>query len=391
MRHHIGIGKSSTLYTISIISFLLALHIALPTYFNSSFLSTFINEEDISFIYLIQSIITIICLLSMHNFLRKFGNYRTAIGLIALQIIVFYGIVFSSSQTIIIPLFILSLTIVNLIGFTLDIFLERNTDIKNAGNIRGHYMTITNSAWILGPLLGGMLILGNNYKGVYAGAFALLFPLLYIIHRNFSKFIDPDYKKISLINTFSSIFKNKNIFNLIITNIVLQVFYAWMTIYTPIYLYKHLGFSWSEIGIILTIMLLPFVIFQIPLGKIADKKWGEKEIMIIGYIIMGISTILLAFHGDNSSVLFWCIMLFITRIGASASEIMIETYFFKKVDVQDDETLSIFRVTRPISYLIAPIITTIGLLFINYTYLFVVIGIICLLTIIPISKIEDTN
>lgn len=390
MKHHHSISRPTTLYTISVVSFFVALHVALPNYFNSSFLGTLVQEKTISLVYFVAAIITIFGFLSMHSILRKFGNYKTAVALISIQILIFYGIIFSKSAIAIVPLIILAITIVNLIGFTLDIFLERNSDIDHVGSIRGGYMTVINSAWILGPLLGGMLILGNDYKGVYVAAFGLLFPLLYLIKKNFSRFVDSVYPKITFRQTVISVLQNKDISRLWIANVALQVFYAWMTVYTPIYLSKNLGFDWSQIGIIFTIMLVPFVITQIPLGKLADRKFGEKEIMAIGYIIMGISTAVLAFC-TTKNVAVWAILLFITRIGASAVEIMIETYFFKKVDQKDSEILGAFRVTRPLSFLIAPILTTVGLVFVPESYLFILLGILCLVTLIPVALLKDTR
>jgi MFS family permease len=163
-----------------------------------------------------------------------------------------------------------------------------------------------------------------------------------------------------------------------------------MTIYTPIYLHNTIGFGWGEISIIFTIMLIPFIIFEFPLGKLADKKWGEKEMLIIGFIIMGISTASLVLF-DEKNLIVWAIMLFITRIGASISEIMIETYFFKKVDDKDPEIVSMFRTTRPLSFLIAPIITIVGLSYTTDPYLFTILGAICLLTLYPVFTLKDTN
>jgi Na+/melibiose symporter-like transporter len=390
MKHHKSIGNPTTLYTISVVSFFVALHVALPNYFNSSFLGTLVNNKTVSLVYFIEALITIFALLSMHGILRRFGNYKTAIGLVSIQILIFYGIIFSKSAIVIVPLIILALVVVSLIGFTLDIFLEKSSDTEHVGAIRGNYMTVTNSAWILGPLLGGMLILGNDYKGVYVAAFGLLFPLLYLIRKNFSRFVDSAYPQITLRQTIISLLKNKDISRLWIINISLQVFYAWMTVYTPIYLSKNIGFDWSEIGIIFTIMLIPFVLVDIPLGKLADKKFGEKEIMAIGFIIMGISTACLAFFSVKN-VMLWAILLFITRVGAATVEIMIETYFFKKVDQKDSEILGAFRVTRPLSFLIAPILTLIGLVFVQESYLFILLGFLCVATLIPTAMIKDTN
>jgi MFS family permease len=123
---------------------------------------------------------------------------------------------------------------------------------------------------------------------------------------------------------------------------------------------------------------------------LADKKYGEKEIMFIGFIIMGIATMALAFI-NAPIVALWALMLFVTRIGAAAAEIMMETYFFKTVKNSDTAALGAFRITRPIAFFMAPIITIIGLQFTSHQYLFIILGAITLLALIPISLIRDTN
>lgn len=326
----------------------------------------------------------------MHTILHKLGNLKTSLLLISIQIAVFYGLITATSVDVIIPLFILAMSIVSLIALTVDIFLQRNTEVGHTGSVRGVFMTVINTAWILGPLIGGMLIIDNDYKGVYIGAFALLFPLLYLVYKNFNNFRDSRYVNFSALQTLSRIIKNRDMNCIFIINIVLQTFYAWMTVYTPIYLHNTIGFDWKDISIMFTIMLIPFVLVDAPLGKLADKKWGEKEMLAIGFIIMGISTGALVLFGIKS-FLAWAIMLFLTRVGAAIAEVMIETYFFKKVDGKDPEILSMFRITRPLSFFIAPLIATVGLVYTTEKYLFVVLGIICLLTLFPIFKLKDTN
>ena len=326
----------------------------------------------------------------MHTILQKLGNLRTSLLLIMAQIVIFYGLITATSPNIITVLFIAGMSIVSLIALTIDIFLQKNTDIGHTGSVRGIFMTVINAAWILGPLIGGMLIIENDYKGVYIGSFALLFPLLYLVYKNFNNFKDPHYVNFSALQTLSRILKNRDINSIFIINTVLQTFYAWMTVYTPIYLHNVIGFDWKEISIIFTIMLIPFVIVDAPLGRLADKKWGEKEMLAIGFVIMGIATGSLVFFGFKSFIA-WAIMLFLTRVGAAIAEDMIEIYFFKKVDGKDPAVLSMFRVTRPLSYFIAPLITTIGLVYTTNEYLFVILGAACLLTLLPILKIKDTN
>jgi len=164
-----------------------------------------------------------------------------------------------------------------------------------------------------------------------------------------------------------------------------------MVIYMPIYLHDHIGFDWKTIGIMFTIMLLPFFLLEMPLGKLADKKFGEKEILNLGFLITGVSTASLAFMTSNNVVL-WAVLLFITRIGASMIEVSSETYFFKKIDGDNANILNLFRVLRPLAYVLSPIIASILLIFIGMNYLFIVLGIIVMVGGISIEmNLKDTK
>ncbi len=390
MKHIKSIKKAGSLYSISLIAFFAGLHTAIPNYFNSSFLATFADEKTISLIYLTISAVTIFGLLIMHKMLSKIGNLRASLLLIILQLAVFYELIHSTLNVSVVILFILGMSIISLIWYTVDIFIQRGTDIGHTGRVRGMVMTATNLAWVIGPLIGGLLISGEDYRGVYIAAFALLFPILYLVYKNFNNFKDAHYIKMSARQTLARIIRDKDISKIFVINIVLQTFYTWMTIYVPIYMHNTIGFGWGEISLILTIMLIPFALIELPLGKLADKRWGEKEMMAIGYVIMGISTASLFLFTSNNLAI-WATMLFITRIGAATIEIMIETYFFKKVDGKDPEVLSMFRITRPLAIFIAPLIVTIGLVYTTDQYLFIVFGVICLLTLYPVLTIRDTN
>jgi MFS family permease len=161
-----------------------------------------------------------------------------------------------------------------------------------------------------------------------------------------------------------------------------------MVVYSPIYLNKYIGFNWSEIGIIIFATLLPFVLFEYPIGKLSDSKYGEKDIMLIGILIMGLSTMLLSITTAKILIV-WCILFFVTRVGASMIEIMIETYLFKVIKAQDTEILSSFRVARPASLFFSSGIMIIGLNFLDFRFMFTIIGLLVLTAIIPVLSLKD--
>jgi MFS family permease len=136
-------------------------------------------------------------------------------------------------------------------------------------------------------------------------------------------------------------------------------------------------------------MLVPFVILELPLGKLADKKLGEKELMTGGFIWLAVSTAILSFV-ETPFLILWAILLLLTRVGASTVEIMTETYFFKKIDEHDSDLLGFFRMVQPASYVIAPIIASIVLMFVDFRWLFMVLGIICLYGIRWSLSLKDT-
>lgn len=383
--------ESRAVYTISILGFIYTLHVAIPLFSNSSFLSLFMNERSVGLVYMLGAAISILGFLIVPIFIRRFGNYATAIALICLQILLMYGLIAAESTIAITTFFVLQTAMVAMLALCLDIFLEVNTAGTKVGAVRSLYMTSLNLSWIVAPLIGSMIINGtDNFRNTYIVALAMLFPFLYLVHRNFPKFKDPHYSHLSIFQLIKHISTNRDWVKLFTANIILQVFYAWMVVYSPIYLHTTIGLTWEEIGIVLTVMLLPFALIQYPLGKLSDKKYGEKEIMAIGFAIMGVTTIALSFL-TVPSVIMWCVGLFATRIGAASAEVMMETYFFKTVSSRDTAVLGSFRITRPLAYFIAPLITGIALFFTSHQYLFIIIGGICLLGLWPALTIKDTK
>ena len=382
-------SKAHMVYTVAIIGFIYTLHLVIPMYSNSSFLSLFADERTVGFIYMCGAAVSILGFLLAPGIIRRLGNYKTAIWLVAIQIVLFYGLVTATDPIVIAGIFILQSAVTALIGLSLDIFLEVYTDSAQVGSVRGLYTATLNASWVIAPLIGSMIINGTeNFRNTYIAGLAMLFPLLYLIYRNFPRFKDPNYMHITPLMLARHVAHNRNWIKLFFANVILQIFYAWMTVYTPLYLNKTMGFGWDDIGIILVVMLLPFPLIQYPLGKLSDGR-GEKEIMAGGFVIVGLATIGLAFITSHD-VIIWALALFATRVGAAAAEVMMETYFFKTVSPRDSAALGMFRITRPAAYFIAPLVTGFGLLFTTNEYLFAVIGVITLLALIPTFAIKDT-
>lgn len=382
-RHHV-------LRLLYVVAFVFVLSAALPAYVNSSFLGQFTSPQGVSALYVLGSLLTIAILSFIPRLLHRVGNYTTALLFVFTTILLLLGLAFVDSFFVIAPLFVLYLAFYSLIFFNLDIFLESYSTDAETGRIRGLYLTIINIAILLGPLLAGLIVGEADYWKMFVVSAVLMAILGALLLSNFRHFKDPAYGRVPFWSTLKTAWRDKNIFNIFLANLSLRFFFAWMVIYTPLYLHSFVGFSWGEIGALLAISLLPFVLFELPAGNLADKRFGEKEIMVLGFLIMGFATMGIVLI-ESAVFWIWAVVLFAARIGASFVEITTESYFFKHVDGTDANIIGFFRNNRPISYTLAPIIATIALFFVEFKFLFLILGLIMLLGVNIAFRIRDTR
>ena len=385
------LSKKKPFITIYIATFLVAFHVFLMMYINSSFLSQFISEKSVGLLYVIGSLASIAGLVSISIILRRFGNYFTLIAFTILEFIILLGMAFIKEPAIIVPLFVAHWVVFQLMLISMDVFFESSQKKEaDTGSKRGVVLTIVNSALIISILTVGFILKDNEFGRIYLASAGILIPFLLIILIKFRKFKDPIYENHKTLTTMKKVWGSRAIRNIFISQLFLRFFFSWMVVYMPIYLHDYIGFDWPKISIIFTIMLLPFIIFEIPAGRIADKWWGEKELLASGFIITALFTMVIPFISIPSFII-WTIILFATRIGASLIEITTESYFFKHVQGDDADIISFFRLTRPFAYIIGPIVAIIALQFLPFQYIFLVLGIIMLFGLKYAFALKDTR
>ncbi|MEK7572549.1 MAG: MFS transporter [Patescibacteria group bacterium] len=368
--------------------FLFSISIALVSYINSSFLETYINRDYVGIIYIIASVMAIIVLLKMPKILARLGNYLTVLSSCLLLFISLILLAFGKNVFIVIPAFIFYFVSVGLIVASLDIFIEDSSKNSNVGLIRGFYLTVVNLAWIIAQMISGSIINKSSFWGIYllSAGFVILLFLIFILFLH--DFKDPEYKKVPVLKTIKSFMQNKHLSKIYLSNLILQFFYVWMIIYTPIYLHEYMNFGWDKIGIIFSIMLIPFVILDFPLGKLSDKI-GEKKMLIAGFSIIILSVLIIPLI-TNSILWIWALILFATRIGAATIEVMNESYFFKTINERNADEISFFRNAPFVAYIVAPLVA-VPILFLvpSFEYLFFFLSTILLLGLLVALRLKD--
>jgi len=364
-----------------ILSFLFSLHIALAAYANSTFLTKIISEKYVGLLYTVASIVTIILLSRSSSILQWVGNRVFMISFLFTNMISLSGMILSNNPYIIGISFILFLATNSLMFLSLDIFIEHFQNPTKIGRARGLYLTIINIAWMMSPLITSYLIIKEGgYRSIYILSFIATFVMTVGLLLSVRTFKDAIYKKTPFLETYKFLKTNPHMLAINMINFILQFFYVWMVIYVPIYLLKNIGLGWEQLGIIFTIMLVPFVLISLPIGILIDKyKVSRRLLLSIGFIIMAVSTFLISVI-ETKTIILWAIVLFSTRVGASIIESTTEIYFFTHTKEEDSSLLSIFRDMNPVAGIIAPLFATIIFLFLPFKYLFIVLSIIILIT-----------
>jgi MFS family permease len=363
-------------------------HFFFVYFINSTYLKSVVQERYVGYLYMAGAFINILIFLGIPYFLRKHGNFRMSMMLIVLEAGALIGLAFATKPWMIISLFILHSAVGPILFYMMDIYLERYAKPEEMGSMRGIYLTMQNIPPIITPFIAGLILIKPNYWIVYLMGAAFLVPLTVILVSYFKKFKDQEYYVLDLKEAAIHFYNKKNLFDVFIDHFLLHLFYGVSVIYMPIYLADHIGFDWGSIGIIFSIMLLPFVLFQIPIGNLEDTYHDEKYVLVIGFCIMSATFMLIPFIHE-ASIVVWATLLFTSRIGASLVEVSSESYFFKHIHADNAGFISFFRMTRSLPYFISPLLLTIAVTFFGFKYIFLMTGVLMLFGVRYTLMIKD--
>ncbi len=381
---------NSKLKNIFLAGFLLSLQLALTAYINSSFLSSFVNEKLVGVVYALGSIASILALIFAPKIFDKIGGHKFLLSITLLNILAILSLALSKNALITIPIFILYFALNILIIFSLDELIEIFSKNSSTGKIRGLYLTVINSAWVIAQLFSGKILGGFPFPAIYLIALFIMILFFLVSFFSLKGIPDPKYDKPQGLKDIKIFFQEKNLARAYKMSFLLQFFYSWMVIYTPIYLHAHLGFDWKEIGIIFAIMLLPFVLLQFPLGRYSDKI-GEKKMLFLGFVVTALATFSLFFIKKHE-IWVWALALFTTRVGAATIEVMSDVYFFKHIKPENDEFVSIYRNASPVAYILGPLSASILFIFLpSFNFIYLVLGSLMLYGVYLSSTIKRSD
>jgi hypothetical protein len=375
-------------------SLLLVFHTIIVAYLNSSFLQQFIEESSIGTVYIIGSALSVLIFLFISRVLHRVGNFKLTLGLLFINMMAVAGMSVADELREAVPLFLVHLISVPLIIFNLDVFMEEQigNNETSTGSKRGLLLTLASVIGAVSPLLSSLIVdnAGGSFSTAYLISALTIIPIIIILFFFFSDFSDPKYDEIDLFSAIRSFWEQSNIRNVFLSHFSLQIFFVSMVVYTPLYLTNHIGLSWTEFGIAIFCGQMAYVLFEYPIGIIADKYIGEKEMMALGWLIIIVSVSWMAFV-NVPDVVIWSVIMFMTRVGASFVEVTTESYFFKQTKSSDAQVISFFRITRPLSYVFGAIIASLALLYLPFNLIFLIFAALFIPAMFFTSNIVDTK
>lgn len=359
---------------LSVGNFFGAAHFFLVLYVAATYLADFMSDAQVGLVISSAAVLSLAAFPFMPSLVRRMGARRALVALSLAQAAI------ATVLTLPVSAPFAALGIIALVGlsplaaFLLDLLLEAATpDEAESGMVRTTFLTVGSIALVCTPLLIGLLLgPAEAYERVFLAAAIVLTPLIALLAAERL----PENSAPELGNfmaTLACCVKNQDLRATTLAFLILQIFYTLAPLYIPLYLHEVLGIPWTELGWIFAVMLLPFVFVQFPAGYVADRWLGDKELLFGGFVVLGTSFALVSFISEETPLLLIALLLFLTRVGAALVEAMTDSHFFRRVSALDTETITLFRMMRPLGTLIAPLIGGV-LLVSGYPALFVVSG-----------------
>jgi MFS family permease len=388
--HHLI--RNKLLLATYIMTVLFALHYGIPLYATSTYLNTFFNSSIVGSLFMVGSFFTLLASLHFTKYLRKFHTYPFILSIVIGEIIATVIFALSTNPYLTAISFVIHFCLQALILIILNLFTETFTKHAETGMVRGLFLSLLNLGILIAPFIGGAILGSQGFTALYIVAALILLPFIFFLHRFMRHAPDPNYHSLNVPEALTRALDNKNLRGAFVAIFLLECFYAVMVIYFPIYI-TSLGVPLVVyLTAIIPVALIPLVVLPYELGMIADKKFGEKEMLIFGLLIT--AGALLAISVITTAItIVWILVLLISRVGASLIETMTYTYFYKKIHAEDASLTAAFTNMRSVATIVVTgfgIVLT-PLLVVRPELMFVLLALALLLGITYVLPIKDTR
>lgn len=356
-------------------NFFFSMFATVTTYILLSYLSLFMPAAYTGLVIAGGAFVALILFPLLPRLVERYGAQQLALLFAVAEMLALFALAAAPGAIAAAILVAFSISLQPFLYYELDLLIEATVvEEGTTGRVRTLFLTAWNIGALAAPLLMGALLAGGNeYSRVFLAGGAILVPFIVLFAaRRLPSGTPPKLSRIR--DTLSCIMHDRDLAAVTFGHFVLYLFYMWAPLYVPIYLHNVLGIPWASLGLVFSIMLIPYVLIEYPAGWLADKFIGDKEFMFAGFLIAGAALASVGSLTTSSSLIFVAFILVTSRVGAALAESMTEGHFFRRVSERDVNSITIFRGVWPVANLIAPVIGSFLLLTGNYQILFFITG-----------------
>lgn len=374
------------------ISLLLAIPLAAFSPWRPIFIEGFVqNKSTVGLITAVFSLLLIPFYLLISRLVLKFGKVIMLLGSVflmlaasLLSLVPFFG-VFIFAHTI----YLLSRAF---IFYILELLVKKYAPEGKIHSIQGRMSSVVNLGWFLGPIIGGVLIGQNGFLGILWFLVLIAGINVFLVLRGMALFdprpSSPPVNIGSLAKDFKEFVGRTDYQYYYFIAVGLNAVYAVTTTFLPLLLLE-LKASNKLLSVGFALMVLPFVILEPLVGRLADKIGQERRLFALGFLIMSLSLI---FTGLTSQPLVLIGLLILGSVGASLIEGVDQSLFMKRANHHKTFMIGFFSTAGQLGFVLALFLSSLILVFLDLPSLFILFGFLLLVfswTSLRLSKTVD--
>mgnify|MGYP001618205023 CR=1 FL=1 len=315
------------------------------------------NEIYVGYYFSIIAIVSLLVSLGSTMLLRYISKVLLAKIILTSLCIIFIALTFATNIYNFALIDIARVTCITLFFIILAIFVRDFAAENEVALAEGRFYLFTNIGWVIGPLAGGFMAKTYGSESAFIfSAFCYLILVIIFFHQHL-RVKNPhlhDKKEITKPNI--SFWKNlrdfarqKELRNAFLISYGMYCWWSISAIYMALAI-TEMGFSQQVVGLVFSLSVIPLILLEFHTTD-AARKYGVRNLLVIGYAILAIMLLLFTQTSGNTLIK----LMILVNIGSAFIEPNKEVFFFKQVNQEDEERFyGIYNASYPIAYITAP-------------------------------------
>ncbi|MBW6451158.1 MAG: MFS transporter [DPANN group archaeon] len=359
------IGK----YAIIVLIFASAGAFISPIY--SLFIKRFVIQDNLVGVLIsCATIFAIFASIFSSKLIKKYGKIKTLKTTTISASLLYLSLTLVKTTFSLTIIEILRTTSITIAAICLGLLIKDISKKSELDKAEGLTYAFSNIGWFIAPILGGFL--ANIYGFDVLFIIASMLMLVTVVGIDSNQFKEHNYThtEINLKEDIIAYFThNSELKHIYIVSLGLSMFYITTVTYLPLILSES-NITTTQIGFIMSLLIVPLLLFEYPVGLFA-KKQGDQKLITRGFLIITISTLAMYVSYNNTTIFIMSMLL--GYIGAAMIEPLKDAYFIKRTPKEHTTSFwGVYKTSHQIGSIIGPLIASIAITFMTLNGMFLI-------------------